>query len=91
MNHRVIDTKMAYLHVVLATGQGLDWKTDRCGSRPVQNPDPLTLGGANQDPYMSTRGLCKVWLDPSVPISGSASPVSHFVSHSDMLLLIVKY
>jgi hypothetical protein len=84
-------------HLVLATGPGNPpavrvWtaKTGRFGSRPVQKPDPLTLGGPNPDPYPSTRGFRRVWLDPSVPISGSAFRVSHLWSHSDMLLLIVK-
>jgi hypothetical protein len=83
--------------VVLATGPGNApavrvWtaKTGQFGSRFVQQPDPLTLGGPNPDPYPSTRGFRQVWLDLSVPISGSAFRVSHLWSHSDMLLLIVK-
>jgi len=63
--------------LVLATGPGYPaavrvWtgKTVRFGSRPVQIPDPQFLGGPNPDPYPSTRGFCRVWLDPSVPISG---------------------
>ena len=83
--------------LVLATGPGIPpavgvWtaKTGRFGSRPVQNPGPLTLGGPNPDPYPSTRGFRRVWLDPSFPISGSTFRVSHLWSHSDMLLLIVK-
>jgi len=86
------------VRLVLATGPGIPpavqvWttKTGRFGFRPVQKPDPLTLGGPNPDPYPSTRGFCRVWLDPLVPISGSAFRVSHLWSHSDMLLLIVKY
>jgi len=84
--------------LVLATGPGNPpavrvWtaKTGRFGSRTVQKPDLQTLGGPNPDPYPSTRGLRRVWLDPSVPISGSAFRVSHLWSHSDMRLLIVKY
>jgi len=84
-------------YLVLATGPGnppavrvLTAKTGRFGSRPVQKPDPLTLGGPNPVPYPSTRGFRRVWLDLSVPISGSAFRVSHLWSHSDMLLLIVK-
>jgi len=86
------------LQVVIATGPGnppLVWvwtaKTGQRGSRPVQKPDPRTLGGPNPDPYPSTRGFPRVWLDPSVPISCSASRVSHLSSLTDMLLLIVKY
>jgi hypothetical protein len=60
-------------------------------SRPIQNPDPLRLGRPNWDPYPSTCGFRRGWLDPSVPISGTAFRVSHLWSHSDMLLLIVKY
>ena len=85
------------IHLVLATGLGNPpavrvWtaKTSRFGSRPVQKPDPLTLGGPNPDPYPSTRGFRRVWLDPSVPISCSAFRVSHLWSHLDTLLLIVK-
>ena len=84
--------------LVLATGTGNPpavqvWttKTGRFGSRPVQNLDPLTLSAPNTDPYPSTHGFFRVCLDPSVPISGSAFWISHLWSHSDMLLLIVKY
>jgi len=84
--------------LVQATGAGNPpavrvWtaETGRFGSRPIQKPEQLTLGGPNPDPYPSTRGICRVWLDPSVPISGSAFQVSHLWSHSDMQLLIVKY
>jgi len=83
--------------IVLATGTGnqlLVWvwttKTGRFGSRPGQNPDQLTLGGPNPDPYPSTHGFRRVRLDLSVPISGSTFRVSHLWSHSDMLLWIVK-
>jgi len=57
--------------VVLAMGQGnvpAAWvctaKTDRFGSRPIQKPDPLTLGGPHSDPEPSARGYRWVWLDP---------------------------
>jgi len=40
------------------------------GSGTYQKPVTQLLGGANPDPYPSTRGFCQVWLDPSVPISG---------------------
>jgi len=83
--------------LVLATGPGNRpvvrvWTaiTGRFDSKPGQKPDPLTLGRPNPDPYPSTRGFRRVWLDPSGPISGSAFRVSHLGSHSDMLLLIVK-
>ena len=83
---------------MLATGPGNPpavrvWtaKTGRFGSKPGQKPDPLTLGRPNPDPYPSTRVFRRVWLDLSGPISGSAFRVSHLWSHSDMLLLIVKY
>jgi len=85
-------------YLVLATGPGDPpavqvWtaKTGRFGSRTVQKPNPLNLGGPILHPYPSTRGFRRVWLDPSVPISGSAFRVSYLWSHSDMLLLIVKY
>ena len=84
--------------IVLATGPGNSpavwvWtaKTGRFTSRPVQKPEPLTLGGPNQHPDLSTHGFRWAWLDPLVPISGSAFRVSHLWSHSDMLLLIVSY
>ena len=91
------NSNLTLTDLVLATGPGNPpavrvWtaKTGRFGSRPVQETDPLTLGGPNPDPYPSTRGFRRVWLDPSVPISGSAFRVSHLWLHSDMLLLIVK-
>ena len=83
---------------MLPTGLGnppavrvLTGKTGRFGFRPVQKPDSLTLGGATPDPYPSTHGFRRVWLDPSVSISGSAFWVSHLSLHSDMLLRIVQY
>jgi hypothetical protein len=84
--------------VVLAMGPGNApavrvWtaNTGQFGSRTVQKPDPQTLGRSNPDSNPSTRGFGRVGLDPSVPISGSVFQVSHLWSHSDMLLLIVKY
>jgi len=72
--------------LVLATGRGIMpavrvWtaNTGRFSSRPIQNPDPLPLGVSNLDQDPSTCGLGQVWLDPSVPISGSAFRVSLFV------------
>ena len=59
-------------------------------SRTVQKPDPLLLGGPNPDPYPLTRGFCRVRLDRSVPISGSAFRVFYVSLHSDILLLIGK-
>jgi hypothetical protein len=85
------------LTLVLATCLGnppavLVWtaKTGRFSSRPRRKLEPLTPGGPNPEPYPSTRGFCRVWLDTSVPICGSAFRVSHLWSHSDLLLLIVK-
>jgi len=66
-------------------------KTDRFGSRAVQKPDLLNLGRPNPDPYPLTPRLSRVYLHLSLPISGSAFRVSHLLSHSDMLLIIVKY
>jgi len=54
-------------------------KTVRFGSRTVQKPNPQHLGRPNPDPYPSTRGFCRVWLDPSVPISGSSFRVFLFM------------
>ena len=72
--------------VVLATGPGNSpvvrlWttKTVWSGSRTVQKPDLQRPGGPNPAPYMSTRGFCRVWLDPSVPISGSGFRVFLFM------------
>ena len=91
-------TRSVLAGVVVAMGSGNPpavrvWttKTGRFGSRPVQKPDPLTLGGSNPDPFPSTRQFCRAWWDPSVPISGSAFRVPHLWSHSHMLLLIVRY
>ena len=77
---------IALFLLVLATGPGnppavrvRTGKTVRIGSRTVQKPDQQHLGGPNPDPYPSTRGFCRVWLDPSVPISGSAFQVFLFM------------
>jgi len=72
--------------VVLATGPGNPpavrvWtrKTVRFSSRTVQKPDPELLGGPNPYQYPSTSGFCRVWLDPSVPVSGSLIRVVLFM------------
>jgi len=72
--------------VVLATCPGNPlavrvWtgKPAQFGSRPDQNPNPELLRGANPYPYPSTRGFCRVWLDPSHPVSGSPFRVFLFV------------
>jgi hypothetical protein len=90
------NNQLSYL--VLATGPGnppAAWvctaKTCWFGSRPVLNRDLQTLGRPIPDTYPSTCGFCPVCLDPSVTISGSAFRVSHLWSHSNMLLLIIKY
>jgi len=89
-----LDVKVSYdtrwifhrVSVVLATGPGNPpavrvWtgKTVRFGSRTVQKPDPEHIGGPNPDPYPSTHGFCRVWLDPSVRISGSSFRVFLFM------------
>jgi hypothetical protein len=66
-------------------------KQCRFGSRPVQHPALLTLGGLNLDPYLSICWFCWVWLVPSVLIAGFMFRVWHLWSHSDSLLWIVKY
>jgi len=55
------------LHIVLPTGPSnpaaLQVRTVQMhpfSSRPVPNPSPLPLGGANPDPYPSTQGFCWV-------------------------------
>jgi len=74
------------LRVVLATGPGNPsavraWtrKTVRFGSRTIQKPDSQHLGGPNPDSYPSTRGFCRVWLDPLVSICGSVFRVFLFM------------
>jgi hypothetical protein len=49
------------------------------GSKAVQKPDPLHLGGPNSDPNPSKGELCRVWLDPSGPISGSGLRAFQFM------------
>jgi len=46
-------------------------KTGRFGSRSVQYPDTLPLGGPNTDLNQFTCRFCRVWLDPSVIIPSS--------------------
>jgi hypothetical protein len=74
------------LLVVLATGPGNPpavqvWtgKTIRFVSRTVKILDPEILGVPNPYPYPSTHGFCRVWLDPSGPISGFHFPVFLFM------------
>jgi hypothetical protein len=71
---------------VLATGPGnppVVWvrtaQTVWFGSKPVQKPDSLGIVGPNPDPYPSTRGFCRVWLNLSVSISGSSIRVILFM------------
>jgi len=45
----------------------------------VHKPDAELLGGPNPFPYPSTRGFCRVWLDPSVPVSSSPFRVFLFM------------
>jgi hypothetical protein len=84
--------------LVLATGSGnplavrvCTAKMGRFGSKSVQNPNPLTVGGPNLHLYPSTSGFRRVSLDPAFPNSGSAFRGSHLWSHSDLVPLIVKY
>ena len=74
------------LDVVLATGPGKRQavqvripKMVWFGTNPIQNLNPLHLGGPNPDPYPSTCGFCFVWLDGSGPISGSGIRVFQFM------------
>jgi hypothetical protein len=64
--------------------------TDRFYSRPVQKPDQLTIVRPNLHQYPSPHRYRRVRLDLPGPISGSACPVSHLWSHSDIQRLIVK-
>lgn len=71
---------------VLATGAGnrlavQAWTatTDKFTSRNVQNLDRLHLGGPNLDPCPLMCRFYWVWLDPSVPISGSVLRVVLFI------------
>jgi hypothetical protein len=59
-----------------ASGPGLNRKN---GSVRFQNRPKTRLGGPNPYPYASTRGFCRVWLDPSVPVSGSPFRVVLFM------------
>jgi hypothetical protein len=72
--------------ILLATGLGntpavrvQTGKTVQFGSRTVQKPDAQRPGGPNPDPYPSTRGFYRVWLDPLVPISSSVYRVVLFL------------
>ena len=49
------------------------------GTKSVQKPDPLLLGGSNPAAYRSTRGIRQVCLDPSCAISGCAFRVVVFM------------
>jgi len=69
--------------LVLTTGPGnlppvWIWtaETGLFDSTANEKPNPLTLGAPNPDPYTSTRGICRVWLDPLVTISCSVVQVS---------------
>ena len=84
-------------HLVLATGPGNPpvvrvWtgKTVRFGARTIQKPDPQLRGGPNPDLYPSTRGFCRVWLDPSVRISGSSFRVFLFMVAFRYLTVLCK-
>jgi hypothetical protein len=100
MMHCLLQMMISMLHtqVVLATGPGNPpavrvWNATmgRFGSWPVQKPDLQTFGRPIPCPYLSTHGFRRVWADPSVAISGCAFRVSHLWSHSDVLMLNVKY
>jgi len=62
-----------------ASGPGLACKHRSVGSRPVQKPDPWSLGGAIPDLHPSNCGFCRVWLNLSLPMSGSAFRVFLFM------------
>jgi len=90
--------RFRFPRLVLAMGLGNTpavqvWtpRTGQFRSRPIQKANPLTLGGPNPHLYPLTLGLCRVSLEPSVPISGSVFRVLHLSSHSDWLLFIVQY
>jgi len=87
-----------WTQIVLSTSPGnlpavRVWSSrmSRFGSRPVQKPDPMPLGGSTPDPYLSTCTFYRVWIHPSVPISGSAFRVSHVRSPLHMLLEFIQY
>jgi len=72
--------------LVLATGLGdaaavRIWtgKMVWFGSRNVQDPSLLLLGGPNLAPDASTLGFCRVWQDSMGPISGFAFWVALFM------------
>ena len=74
------------IQLVLATGPGnppalqvQNGKIVWFGSRTVQIPNLQCLGRPNPDPYLSTCGFCRVWLDQLVPISGSVFRVFLFM------------
>jgi len=69
---------ITYKRVVLATGPGnppavqvRTAESVKFSSSPIWKPDPLNLCRPNPDPHPSTHAFCRVWLDPSVRISGS--------------------
>jgi len=71
---------------VLGTGPGnlpaapvWNTKVDQLRSWPLPQPDLLLVALQNPDPYPLTRGLCWVWLDPSVTISDSVIVVSPLI------------
>jgi hypothetical protein len=53
-------------------------------SRLVKKPNPEVLAGPNPETDPSTPGFCRVWLDLSVPVSGS-----HF--RVFLFMVVVKY
>jgi hypothetical protein len=82
----VLVTNVGVPVIVLATGVGnppaVQVRTAMTvwfGSKPIQNPDPLHLCGPNLHPYLSIRGFCRVWLDPSASIAGSGIQVFLFI------------
>jgi len=84
--------------IVLAMGPGnmaavRVWtrKTVRFGSRTVQKPDPLLSGSSNPAPHQSSHGFHQVWLDPWLESLVLDFGLFYSWSHSDILLLIVKY
>jgi len=83
---KVLFSKLSSLMIdqgaVLATGPGNPpayqvWtaKTVRFGSKPVSHSGPLHFGRPILDLYSSTRGVCQVWIDWLVPITGSGCQV----------------
>jgi hypothetical protein len=78
--------------VIVSNGSGFGpqkW----IGSVPdlPNTPTHLLLAGQTWTSARQPGGFTFSWLEPSVPISGSAFRVSHLFSNSDLLLLIVKY